>query len=156
LQEEFSVETTSEFSVGVPPDEAEPAYRLPPPELELETIICFKHTRKVARDNTVKYRWRTLRILPEPGTPSYAGVTSPGTLGRKPRALLQRSGALYARGAPTSGSPQGTQQLLCQERHYCPWYERHGACRSKCRGWLCTGHRSRPPYPSTLRKKLLY
>jgi hypothetical protein len=41
----------------------------------LETIICFKHTRKVARDNTVKYRWRTLQILPEPGAPSYAGVT---------------------------------------------------------------------------------
>ena len=41
----------------------------------LERIFCFKHRRKVARDNTVKYRWRTLQLLPGRDRPSYAGVT---------------------------------------------------------------------------------
>ena len=30
----------------------------------LERILCFKHLRQVARDNTVKYRLRTLQLLP--------------------------------------------------------------------------------------------
>jgi len=52
----------------------ESAYRTMSPDLELETILCFKHRRKVARDNTVKYQWRTLQLLPEPGEPSRAGI----------------------------------------------------------------------------------
>ena len=39
----------------------------------MDTVLCFKHTRKVARDNTVKYRWRTLQLLPGIERPSYAG-----------------------------------------------------------------------------------
>ena len=39
----------------------------------MDTIVCFRHTRKVARDNTVKYRWRTLQLLPGIERPSYAG-----------------------------------------------------------------------------------
>ena len=33
---------------------------------------CFKDTRKVARDNTVKYHWRVLQLLPD--HTSYAGL----------------------------------------------------------------------------------
>ena len=40
----------------------------------MDEILCFRHTRKVARDNTVKYRWRTLQLLPSMERPSYAGV----------------------------------------------------------------------------------
>ena len=40
----------------------------------MDEILCFKHTRKVARDNTVKYQWRTLQLLPGTERPSYAGV----------------------------------------------------------------------------------
>ena len=36
--------------------------------------LCFKHRRKVARDNTVMYRWRTLQLLPGMERPSYAGT----------------------------------------------------------------------------------
>ena len=32
--------------------------------MSLDQILCFKHRRKVARDNTVKYNWRTLQLLP--------------------------------------------------------------------------------------------
>ena len=44
------------------------------PQRALDEILCFKHTRKVARDNTVKYQWRTLQLLPGTERPSYAGV----------------------------------------------------------------------------------
>ena len=52
----------------------ETAYRLVPDELSLTETICIKDTRKVARDNTVKYHWRVLQLLPEAERPSYAGL----------------------------------------------------------------------------------
>ena len=42
--------------------------------LHLERILCFKHLRQVGRDNTVKYKLRTLQLLPAQNRPSYAGV----------------------------------------------------------------------------------
>ena len=39
----------------------------------METL-CFKDTRKVARDNTVKYNWRVLQLLPDQERTSYAGL----------------------------------------------------------------------------------
>ena len=37
-------------------------------------LLAFRHTRTVARDNTVKYHWRTLQLLPSPQRTSYAGA----------------------------------------------------------------------------------
>ena len=45
------------------------------PELCLEQVLCFKHRRKVDRDNTVRFQLRTLQLLPAPERPSYAGAT---------------------------------------------------------------------------------
>ena len=59
---------------AVPPELADPAYRPWCSQRPLEEILCFKHTRKVARDNTVKYQWRTLQLLPGTERSSYAGV----------------------------------------------------------------------------------
>ena len=59
---------------AVPPELADPAYRPWCSQRPLEEILCFKHTRKVARDNTVKYQWRTPQLLPGTERPSYAGV----------------------------------------------------------------------------------
>ena len=59
---------------AVPPELADPAYRPWRSQRPLEEILCFKHTRKVARDNTVKYQWRTPQLLPGTERPSYAGV----------------------------------------------------------------------------------
>jgi transposase len=50
------------------------AYRPLAPELKLEEVLCFKHSRKVARDNTVKYGRRTLQLLPTKDRASYARV----------------------------------------------------------------------------------
>ncbi len=58
---------------GVPSRHAETAYRLLEPGMCLDTVLCLKYRRRVGRDNTVKYRWRTLQLLPDRGRPSYAG-----------------------------------------------------------------------------------
>ena len=42
------------------------------PELCLDQVLCFKHRRKVARDNTVRFQLHTLQLLPGPERPSYA------------------------------------------------------------------------------------
>ena len=44
------------------------------PALPHAAILSFRHPRSVARDNTVKYRWRTLQLLPGPERTSYAGM----------------------------------------------------------------------------------
>ena len=60
--------------VGVPAQHPEAAYRPLGSGVCLDTVLCFRHSRKVARDNTVKYRWRTLQLLPGTERPSYAGA----------------------------------------------------------------------------------
>ena len=55
-------------------EQPEKAYRPLPAELSLAEIICMRNSRKVARDNTVKYRWRVLQLLPGSDRPSYADL----------------------------------------------------------------------------------
>ena len=43
-------------------------------ELCLEQVLCFKHSRKVAKDNTVRFQLHTIQLLPGPDRPSYAGM----------------------------------------------------------------------------------
>ena len=57
-----------------PAQESEVAYHTVGEEICLEGILCFKYRRRVARDNTVRYRWRTLQLLPGTDRPSYAGA----------------------------------------------------------------------------------
>ena len=59
---------------GVPAQHPEAAYRPLGPGVCLDTALCFRHSRSVARDNTVKYRWRTLQLLPGTERRSYAGA----------------------------------------------------------------------------------
>ena len=59
---------------GVPPLYPEPAFRPLGPELCLDQVLCFKHRRKVARDNTVRFQLHTLQLLPGAERPSYAGA----------------------------------------------------------------------------------
>ena len=46
---------------GVPAQCPEPAFQPPGPDLCLEQVLCFKHRRRVARDNTVKFQRHTLQ-----------------------------------------------------------------------------------------------
>ena len=59
---------------GVAARHPETAYRPLGPGACLDTVLCFRHSRKVARDNTVKYRWKTLQLLPGTERRSYAGA----------------------------------------------------------------------------------
>ena len=70
--QEFLPRFNARFAVAA--EQAETAYRQVPDELSLTETICLKDTRKVARDNTVKYQWRVLQLLPGAERPSYAGL----------------------------------------------------------------------------------
>jgi ribosomal protein S14 len=59
---------------GVPPAQSANAYVSPDPNMDLAGILCFKHRRKVARDNTVKYNWHTLQLLPSTQRSTYVGA----------------------------------------------------------------------------------
>ena len=59
---------------GVSALEPEVAYRPVDVETCLDRVLCFKHGRKVAKDNTVRYRRNTLQLLPSMERPTYAGV----------------------------------------------------------------------------------
>ena len=69
---DFLVRFNTRF--GVVAQHPEVAYRPLEPDACLDSVLCFRHSRKVARDNTVKYRWRTLQLLPGMERPSYAGT----------------------------------------------------------------------------------
>ena len=58
----------------IPPQCSESAYRPMGSDLCLEQVLCFKHRKKVAKDNTVKFQLHTLQLLPERERPSYAGA----------------------------------------------------------------------------------
>ena len=69
---EFLPRFNTRFSVAA--EQSETAYRPLAAELSLSETISLKHTRKVARDNTVKYQWQVLQLLPGMDRPSYAGL----------------------------------------------------------------------------------
>ena len=70
--ERFLPRFNARFAVAASQPEA--AWRPLDPALDLGAVLAFRHTRTVARDNTVKYHWRTLQLLPSPQRPSYAGA----------------------------------------------------------------------------------
>ena len=58
---------------AVAPAQPQTAYRPLDPEIDLEMVLCFRHFRRVGRDNTVRYRWQVIQLLPSEERPSYAG-----------------------------------------------------------------------------------
>ena len=99
------------------------AYRPLDPALPLASILSFRHPRTVARDNTVKYRWRTLQLLARAERTSYAGVQVEvverfdGELSvqhqgvaprRRVRACCGRPAPVWPSTPTTSASPRGS------------------------------------------------
>ena len=84
---EFLPQFNKQFRV--PAQLAQVAYRPLDSSIFLERVLCFKHTRQVAMDNTVKFQWRTLQLLPSQDRPSYAGA--------KVEVLEQSGGQLMVR-----------------------------------------------------------
>ena len=87
----------------VSPQLPEPAFRPLDPELYLEQILCSKHKRTVARDNTVRLQLRTLQLLTGPERPSYAGAAVEVLKGLAGRLSVRHEGRiLAAQEAPSS------------------------------------------------------
>ena len=70
--QEYLPRFNARFSVAA--EQPQTAYRPVPDGLSLIETICLKDTRKVARDNTVKYQWRVSQFLPGEERPNYAGL----------------------------------------------------------------------------------
>ena len=102
--QEFLPKINARFALAA--EHPEMAYRPVPAELSLTETICIKDTRKVARDNTVKYQWRVLQSLPEAERPSYAGLRV-NVLERADGELMvryQREAVDYQEGPPPSSA----------------------------------------------------
>ena len=72
MQRDFLTRYNARFAGQ--PEHPEPTYRPAGPDLCLSETLCFKDTRKASRDNTVKYNWRVLQLLPDQERTSYAGL----------------------------------------------------------------------------------
>ena len=59
---------------AVPAAQPGQAYRPVNSDMDLDGILCTKERRRVARDNTVQYRQRTLQLFPDADRVSYAGA----------------------------------------------------------------------------------
>ena len=120
---------------GVPAAQSEVAYRKPPSAAAVEQALCFGFHRKVARDNTVRHRWRTLQLLPGMERTSYAGAQVEVLERPDGRLLVEYQGHLIeAQEAPprpeflrvlgnrttpdgrVNGSSHGHQELACLEK----------------------------------------
>ena len=62
----------------------------------MRQTLCFKHRRRVARDNTVKYHRHTLQLLPSQQRRSYAGAAVVVLEGLDGRLSLQHEGRIIA------------------------------------------------------------
>lgn len=59
---------------SVPAQDARPAWRPVPPEVDLERVLVFKYRRKVARDHTIRLDGHVLQLPPRAtGAANYAG-----------------------------------------------------------------------------------
>ena len=86
-----------------PPQCSKSAYRPLDCDLYLDRVLCFKHRRKVAKDNTVKFQMHTLQLLPEPERPSYAGAVVEVLEGLDGRLRVRHKGRIInAQEAPPS------------------------------------------------------
>ena len=81
---------------GVPAQCPEPASRTLQVDLPLERLFCFKHHRRVGRDNTVKYQGHNLQLLPDPKRRSYAGAVVVVLEGLDSRLSLLHDGRIIA------------------------------------------------------------
>ena len=90
----------------VPAQCPDPAFRPLPPDLRLGQVLCFKHKRRVARDNTVQFQRHTLQLLPGRHRRSYAGAAVVVLHGLDGRLSLQHEGRIIAaqEAPPSPGS----------------------------------------------------
>ena len=90
---------------GVPAQCPEPASRTLQVDLPLERLFCFKHHRRVGRDNTVKYQGHNLQLLPDPKRRSYAGAVVVVLEGLDGQLSVQHEGHIIIAAQEAAPSP---------------------------------------------------
>ena len=90
----------------VPAQCPDPAFRPLLSDLRLGQVLCFKHQRRVARDNTVKFQRHILQLLPDRQRRSYAGAAVLVLHGLDGQLSLQHEGRIIAaqEAPPSPGS----------------------------------------------------
>ena len=83
-------------ALDIPSQCPDPAFQPLPPDLRLGQVLCFKHQRRVARDNTVKFQRHILQLLPGGQRHSYAGATVLVLHSLDGRLSLQHEGRIIA------------------------------------------------------------
>ena len=135
----------------VPARESEVAYRAVNEEMCLERILCFKYRRRVARDNTVRYRWRTLQLLPGTDRPTYSGAAVDVLEGLDNSLAVQHEGCgIPSQEAPPRPSvPSGLRQENHTLTHYPSTHQRSRVLngRPSWRLWTPTTMPSIPSPP---------
>ena len=79
---------------GVSAPDPEVAYRTVDGGTCLDRMLCFRQSRKVAKDNTVRYRRSTLQLLPGMERPTYAGVKVDVLEGMNGQLVVEHEGQL--------------------------------------------------------------
>ena len=75
-------------------------------------MLCFRHSRTVAKDNTVRYRRSTLQLLPGMERPTYAGVKVDVLEGLDGQLVVEHEGQLI----PSQEAPS-----LSEHPARCEW-----------------------------------
>ena len=100
---------------AVAAEQSETAYRPVPEDLSLTETVSIRDTRKVARDNTVKFQWRVLQLLPGGGAPQLCRTPGggAGTGRRGADNQIPRGGRGFpgGRSAPLSPVGRGHRRL---------------------------------------------
>ena len=109
----------------------ESGYRPLDPTLDLDAALAFRHPRTVARDNTVKCRWRTLQLLPGSERTSYAGA--------RVEAVERPNGELAIRhhGEPIATRPARRRPARCDRRLHANSPAGRRSSRLSCKACRC-------------------
>ena len=83
---------------GVPAAQPESSYRPVDPGLDIDSVLCIKELRRVAKDNTVQYHGHTLQIFPGADRRSYARARVEVQERLDGRLLVYHQGKLLAPG----------------------------------------------------------
>ena len=103
----------------VPPRDPEGAYRPLDPDIHLDRVLCHKYTRRVARDNTLRYRWHTLQLAPDAHRASYAGVNVEVLEGLDSSLMVVYDGRIIPyRRLPETGNPEKGWPAVSNTRLY--------------------------------------
>ena len=104
---------------GVKAEQDCPAYRCLEESVSLDGILCFKHRRKVSRDNTVKYNRRTLQLLPDGTRPTFAGMQAAASKALEANATPASRHCKLARWTGSMLTPTTRQIQVSHGARYC-------------------------------------